>query len=84
VVSFSTERCCVSLFSFLGNLTWLRKNNTEVFFSWDIMPRRVVEEMKPQLHRSKNLKPRRNITLFVRIQAVETEIVRIVSMVSLE
>jgi len=40
--------------------------------------------MKLQLHLPENLKPSRNITMFVRLQAMEMEIGRIVSMVLLE
>jgi hypothetical protein len=46
------------------------------------MPRHIIEELKPQLHRPKNLKPRRIITLFVNIQVME--ILRIVIVVLLE
>jgi hypothetical protein len=34
----------------------------------------MLEEMKPQLHLPENLNPSRNITLFVKLQAMEMEI----------
>jgi len=43
-------------------------------FFGDVTPRRMLEEMKPQLHLPENLKPSRNITLFVKLQAMEMEI----------
>jgi len=53
-------------------------------FFGDVTPRRMLEEMKPQLHLPENLKPSRNITLFVKLQAMEMEIWRIVSIALLE
>ena len=44
----------------------------------------MLEEMNPQLHLSENLKPRRNITLCVKIQVMEIEVWRIVGVVLLE
>jgi len=43
-------------------------------FFWDVTPPRTLEEMKPQLHLPGNLKASRDITLFVKLQAMEMEI----------